>query len=100
MLRPPAGFYFVLSMAGAPPAGRSELDELQEEVQRRAKEEEQQRRQEKEKEAALGFNPRPSKYLDLDQLQIQGTYACIWDGNTHRGQTHTLTHTLAMSPCR
>ncbi|XP_008286551.1 inactive ubiquitin carboxyl-terminal hydrolase 54a [Stegastes partitus] len=56
----------------APPAGRSELDELQEEVLRRAREEEQQRRQEKEREAALGFNPRPSKYLDLDQLQIQG----------------------------
>ncbi|XP_030011374.1 inactive ubiquitin carboxyl-terminal hydrolase 54a isoform X2 [Sphaeramia orbicularis] len=56
----------------APPTGRSELDELQEEVLRRAREEEQQRRQEKEKEAALGFNPRPSKYLDLDQLQIQG----------------------------
>ncbi|XP_042357807.1 inactive ubiquitin carboxyl-terminal hydrolase 54-like isoform X2 [Plectropomus leopardus] len=56
----------------APPAGRSELDELQEEVQRRAREEEQQRRKEKEREAALGFNPRPSKYLDLDQLQIQG----------------------------
>nr|XP_033468945.1 inactive ubiquitin carboxyl-terminal hydrolase 54a isoform X1 [Epinephelus lanceolatus]XP_033468946.1 inactive ubiquitin carboxyl-terminal hydrolase 54a isoform X1 [Epinephelus lanceolatus]XP_033468948.1 inactive ubiquitin carboxyl-terminal hydrolase 54a isoform X1 [Epinephelus lanceolatus] len=56
----------------ATPAGRSELDELQEEVQRRAREEEQQRRQEKEREAALGFNPRPSKYLDLDQLQIQG----------------------------
>ncbi|CAK6981115.1 inactive ubiquitin carboxyl-terminal hydrolase 54a isoform X5 [Scomber scombrus] len=56
----------------APPAGRSELDELQEEVLRRANEEEQQRQKEKEKEAALGFNPRPSKYLDLDQLQIQG----------------------------
>ncbi|XP_038164230.1 inactive ubiquitin carboxyl-terminal hydrolase 54a isoform X1 [Cyprinodon tularosa] len=56
----------------APPAGRSELDELQEEVLRRAKEEEQQRRQEKEREAALGFNPRPSKFLDLDQLQVQG----------------------------
>uniref|UniRef100_A0A3P8NIL8 USP domain-containing protein n=1 Tax=Astatotilapia calliptera TaxID=8154 RepID=A0A3P8NIL8_ASTCA len=56
----------------APSAGRSELDELQEEVLRRAREEEQQQRQEKEREAALGFNPRPSKYLDLDQLQIQG----------------------------
>ncbi|XP_055083402.1 inactive ubiquitin carboxyl-terminal hydrolase 54-like isoform X2 [Periophthalmus magnuspinnatus] len=56
----------------APSPGRSELDELQDEVLRRAREEEQQRRQEKEKEAALGFNPRPSKYLDLDQLQIQG----------------------------
>lgn len=58
--------------SSVPPAGRSELDELQEEVLRRAREEEQQRRQEKEREAALGFNPRPSKYLDLDQLQIQG----------------------------
>uniref|UniRef100_A0A8C6MJ83 Ubiquitin specific peptidase 54a n=1 Tax=Nothobranchius furzeri TaxID=105023 RepID=A0A8C6MJ83_NOTFU len=56
----------------APSAGRSELDELQEEVLRRARVEEQQRQQEKEREAALGFNPRPSKYLDLDQLQIQG----------------------------
>ncbi|XP_030603736.1 inactive ubiquitin carboxyl-terminal hydrolase 54a isoform X2 [Archocentrus centrarchus] len=56
----------------APSAGRSELDELQEEVLRRAREEEQQRQQEKEREVALGFNPRPSKYLDLDQLQIQG----------------------------
>lgn len=61
----------------APPAGRSELDELQEEVLRRALEEEQQRRQEKEREAALGFNPRPSKFLDLDQLQIQGTCARV-----------------------
>ncbi|XP_061767525.1 inactive ubiquitin carboxyl-terminal hydrolase 54-like isoform X2 [Nerophis ophidion] len=56
----------------APPAGRSELDQLQEEVLRRAREEERQRQQEKDREAALGFNPRPSKYLDLDQLQIQG----------------------------
>ncbi|CAJ1066872.1 inactive ubiquitin carboxyl-terminal hydrolase 54a isoform X3 [Xyrichtys novacula] len=62
----------ISSSSLAPPTGRSELDELQEEVQRRAREEEQQRRQEKEREAALGFNPRPSKYLDLDQLQIQG----------------------------
>ncbi|XP_077960901.1 inactive ubiquitin carboxyl-terminal hydrolase 54a isoform X2 [Gasterosteus aculeatus] len=52
--------------------GRSELDDLQEEVQKRAREEEQHRRLEKEREAAIGFNPRPSKYLDLDQLQIQG----------------------------
>lgn len=55
-----------------PTAGRSELDELQEQVLMMAREEEQQRKQEKEREAALGFNPRPSKYLDLDQLQIQG----------------------------
>lgn len=64
----------VAAVVAAPPAGRSELDELQEEVLRRAREEEQQRQQEKEREAALGFNPRPSKYLDLDQLQIQGTH--------------------------
>uniref|UniRef100_A0A8K9XLX4 Ubiquitin specific peptidase 54 n=1 Tax=Oncorhynchus mykiss TaxID=8022 RepID=A0A8K9XLX4_ONCMY len=53
-------------------AGRSELDELQEEVVRRARQQEQQRRKESEKEAAVGFNPRPSKYMDLDQLQHQG----------------------------
>ncbi|XP_072292400.1 inactive ubiquitin carboxyl-terminal hydrolase 54a isoform X1 [Eucyclogobius newberryi] len=62
----------VISSRTVASTSRSELDELQEEVLRRAREEEQQRRQEKEKEAALGFNPRPSKYLDLDQLQIQG----------------------------
>ncbi|XP_019715514.1 inactive ubiquitin carboxyl-terminal hydrolase 54-like [Hippocampus comes] len=56
----------------APPAGRSELDELQDEVLRRAREEERLRQQEKDREAKLEFNPRPSKYLDLDQLQIQG----------------------------
>lgn len=64
-----------------PLTGRSELDELQEEVQRRARAEEQQRQQEKEREVALGFNPRPSKYLDLDQLQIQGTWGVYpWEG--------------------
>ncbi|KAA0717884.1 Inactive ubiquitin carboxyl-terminal hydrolase 54 [Triplophysa tibetana] len=52
--------------------GRSELDELQEEVARRAREQETQRRKEKEKEAAMGFNPRPSKFMDLDELQSQG----------------------------
>ncbi|XP_055774200.1 inactive ubiquitin carboxyl-terminal hydrolase 54-like [Salvelinus fontinalis] len=57
------------SLAGE---GRSELDELQEEVARRAREQELQRRKEKEKEAALGFNPRPSKFMDLDELQNQG----------------------------
>ncbi|KAG5266633.1 hypothetical protein AALO_G00234420 [Alosa alosa] len=55
-----------------PSEGRSELDELQEEVARRAREQEQQRRREKEREAAMGFNPRPSKFMDLDQLQSQG----------------------------
>uniref|UniRef100_A0A8C2KZQ2 USP domain-containing protein n=1 Tax=Cyprinus carpio TaxID=7962 RepID=A0A8C2KZQ2_CYPCA len=57
-----------MSLAGE---GRSELDELQEEVARRAKEQELQRRKEKEKEAAIGFNPRPSKFMDLDELQNQ-----------------------------
>lgn len=52
--------------------GRSELDELQEEVARRAREQELQRRKEKEKEAAMGFNPNPSKFMDLDELQNQG----------------------------
>uniref|UniRef100_A0A9J7ZAZ3 Ubiquitin specific peptidase 54a n=1 Tax=Cyprinus carpio carpio TaxID=630221 RepID=A0A9J7ZAZ3_CYPCA len=50
----------------------SELDELQEEVARRAREQELQRRKEKEKEAAMGFNPKPSKFMDLDELQNQG----------------------------
>ncbi|KAM3859864.1 ubiquitin carboxyl-terminal hydrolase 54 [Diretmus argenteus] len=52
-------------------SGRSELDELQEEVARRARQQEQQRRREAEKEAAMGFNPKPSKFMDLDQLQHQ-----------------------------
>lgn len=54
-------------------SGRSELDELQEEVARRARQQEQQRRREAEREAAMGFNPKPSKFMDLDQLQHQGT---------------------------
>ncbi|CAB1312519.1 unnamed protein product, partial [Coregonus sp. 'balchen'] len=58
-----------VSLAGE---GHSELDELQEEVARRAREQELQRRKEKEKEAAMGFNPRPSKFMDLDELQNQG----------------------------
>ncbi|MGH0147650.1 UNVERIFIED_CONTAM: hypothetical protein FKN15_031519 [Acipenser sinensis] len=52
--------------------GRSELDELQEEVARRAREQELQRKKEKEREAAMAFNPKPSKYMDLDELQNQG----------------------------
>lgn len=52
--------------------GRSELDELQEEVARRARQQEQQKRREAEREVAMGFNPKPSKYMDLDQLQHQG----------------------------
>nr|XP_055032865.1 inactive ubiquitin carboxyl-terminal hydrolase 54 isoform X4 [Misgurnus anguillicaudatus] len=52
--------------------GRSELDELQEEVARRARQQELQKKKEKEREAAQGFNPRPSKFMDLDELQHQG----------------------------
>ncbi|XP_035389772.1 inactive ubiquitin carboxyl-terminal hydrolase 54 isoform X3 [Electrophorus electricus] len=55
-----------------PREGRSELDELQEEVARRARQQELQRRKEKEREVAMGFNPRPSKFMDLDELQHQG----------------------------
>lgn len=51
--------------------GRSELDELQEEVARRARQQEQLKRREAEREKAMGFNPKPSKFMDLDQLQHQ-----------------------------
>ncbi|XP_050190965.1 inactive ubiquitin carboxyl-terminal hydrolase 54 isoform X6 [Myiozetetes cayanensis] len=51
---------------------KSELDELQEEVARRAHEQELRRKKEKEMEAAMGFNPRPSRFMDLDELQNQG----------------------------
>lgn len=54
---------------------KSELDELQEEVARRAHEQELRRKREKEMEAAMGFNPRPSRFMDLDELQNQGN---IW----------------------
>ncbi|XP_073541883.1 ubiquitin carboxyl-terminal hydrolase 54 isoform X3 [Phyllobates terribilis] len=51
---------------------KSELDELQEEVSRRAREQELRWKREKEVEAAMGFNPRPRRFLDLDELQNQG----------------------------
>ncbi|XP_039767503.1 inactive ubiquitin carboxyl-terminal hydrolase 54 isoform X3 [Ornithorhynchus anatinus] len=51
---------------------KSELDELQEEVARRAQEQELRRKREKELEAAKGFNPHPSRFMDLDELQNQG----------------------------
>ncbi|XP_043912138.1 inactive ubiquitin carboxyl-terminal hydrolase 54 [Protopterus annectens] len=54
------------------PSTKSELDELQEEVARKAIEQEMRRKNEQEKEAAMGFNPWPSKFLDLDELQNQG----------------------------
>uniref|UniRef100_A0A8C3KFQ9 Ubiquitin specific peptidase 54 n=1 Tax=Calidris pygmaea TaxID=425635 RepID=A0A8C3KFQ9_9CHAR len=53
-------------------SSKSELDELQEEVARRAHEQELRRKREKEMEAAMGFNPRPSRFMDLDELQNQG----------------------------
>lgn len=54
--------------SAAPPTYHSELDQLQEEVQRRTREEQQKKQREEE----LSFNPQPSKFLDLDQLQVQG----------------------------
>ncbi|XP_053306066.1 inactive ubiquitin carboxyl-terminal hydrolase 54 isoform X2 [Spea bombifrons] len=51
---------------------KTELDELQEEVARRAREQELRWKREKEIEAAMGFNPRPRRFLDLDELQNQG----------------------------
>uniref|UniRef100_A0A8C8I7L1 USP domain-containing protein n=1 Tax=Oncorhynchus tshawytscha TaxID=74940 RepID=A0A8C8I7L1_ONCTS len=71
--------------------GRSELDELQEEVARRAREQELQRRKEKEKEAALGFNPRPSKFMDLDELQNQAKLRLPM----HEGGANTHSRTVA-----
>ena len=61
-------------------SGRSELDDLQEEVARRARQQDQQKRREAEREAAMGFNPKPSKFMDLDQLQHQGTDERAWEG--------------------
>uniref|UniRef100_A0A9L0RQH0 Ubiquitin specific peptidase 54 n=1 Tax=Equus caballus TaxID=9796 RepID=A0A9L0RQH0_HORSE len=58
-------------IAGGEISSKSELDELQEEVARRAQEQELRRKQEKELEAAKGFNPHPSRFLDLDELQNQ-----------------------------
>ncbi|XP_060728816.1 inactive ubiquitin carboxyl-terminal hydrolase 54a isoform X2 [Tachysurus vachellii] len=69
---------------------RSELDELQEEVARRAKEEELQRRQEKEKEAAMGFNPKPSKFMDLDELQNQAKLRHAMHEGSANGQGRTV----------
>ncbi|XP_014640347.1 PREDICTED: inactive ubiquitin carboxyl-terminal hydrolase 54 isoform X2 [Ceratotherium simum simum] len=60
-----------LPIAGGEIPSKSELDELQEEVARRAQEQELRRKQEKELEAAKGFNPHPSRFMDLDELQNQ-----------------------------
>ncbi|XP_049553223.1 inactive ubiquitin carboxyl-terminal hydrolase 54 isoform X4 [Orcinus orca] len=58
--------------SGGEISSKTELDELQEEVARRAQEQELQRKREKELEAAKGFNPHPSRFMDLDELQNQG----------------------------
>ncbi|KAA8581387.1 hypothetical protein FQN60_002968 [Etheostoma spectabile] len=68
-------------------SGRSELDELQEEVARRARQQEQQKRREAEREAAMGFNPKPSKFMDLDQLQHQAVLRPLHEANAHSGLT-------------
>ncbi|XP_063095382.1 inactive ubiquitin carboxyl-terminal hydrolase 54 isoform X3 [Cavia porcellus] len=59
-------------LLGGEVSSKSELDELQEEVTRRAQEQELRRKREKELEAAKGFNPHPSRFMDLDELQNQG----------------------------
>ncbi|XP_015976469.2 inactive ubiquitin carboxyl-terminal hydrolase 54 isoform X4 [Rousettus aegyptiacus] len=59
-------------LSGGEVSSKSELDELQEEVARRAQEQELRRKREKELEAAKGFNPHPSRFMDLDELQNQG----------------------------
>ncbi|KAM6185435.1 ubiquitin carboxyl-terminal hydrolase 54 isoform 2-T2 [Rhynchocyon petersi] len=59
-------------ISGEALSSKSELDELQEEVARRAQEQELRRKREKELEAAKGFNPHPSRFMDLDELQNQG----------------------------
>ncbi|XP_076981031.1 ubiquitin carboxyl-terminal hydrolase 54 isoform X3 [Tamandua tetradactyla] len=58
--------------SGGEISSKSELDELQEEVARRAQEQELRKKREKELEAAKGFNPHPSRFMDLDELQNQG----------------------------
>ncbi|KAM3591558.1 uncharacterized protein V6R79_003819 [Siganus canaliculatus] len=73
------------SWGGGTNAGRSELDELQEEVARRARQQEQQKRREAEREAAMGFNPKPSKFMDLDQLQHQAVLRPLHEANAHSG---------------
>lgn len=62
-------------------SSKSELDELQEEVARRAQEQELRRKREKELEVAMGFNPHPSRFMDLDELQNQGNTSGqqLWD---------------------
>ncbi|XP_069096650.1 ubiquitin carboxyl-terminal hydrolase 54 isoform X2 [Pleurodeles waltl] len=55
-----------------PVSRKSELDELSEEVAKKAHEQELRRKRERDLEAAMAFNPRPSRFMDLDELQNQG----------------------------
>ncbi|XP_006016321.1 inactive ubiquitin carboxyl-terminal hydrolase 54 isoform X1 [Alligator sinensis] len=64
--------HFIGNGGEIPVPSKSELDQLQEEVARRAQEQELRRKREKEMEAAMGFNPHPSRFMDLDELQNQG----------------------------
>ncbi|XP_038165982.1 inactive ubiquitin carboxyl-terminal hydrolase 54 isoform X1 [Arvicola amphibius] len=68
---PMAGWTKTQPLSGGEITSKSELDELQEEVARRAQEQELRKKREKELEAAKGFNPNPSRYMDLDELQNQ-----------------------------
>ncbi|XP_036055761.1 inactive ubiquitin carboxyl-terminal hydrolase 54 isoform X6 [Onychomys torridus] len=68
---PMTGWTKTHPLSGGEITSKSELDELQEEVARRAQEQELGKKREKELEAAKGFNPHPSRYMDLDELQNQ-----------------------------
>lgn len=66
---------------------------------RRAREQELQRRQEKEKEAAMGFNPKPSKFMDLDELQSQGQSLTVLRGGDKPGTFLGLCCSLGLHGC-
>ncbi|XP_077594516.1 ubiquitin carboxyl-terminal hydrolase 54 [Stigmatopora nigra] len=86
--------------SGATNNGRSELDELQEEVARRARQQEQQKRKEAEQEAAMGFNPKPSKFMDLDQLQHQAVLRPLHEASAPSGSTASACMRNAVGPLR
>ncbi|XP_052497349.1 inactive ubiquitin carboxyl-terminal hydrolase 54 isoform X12 [Budorcas taxicolor] len=71
-------------LSGGEISSKTELDELQEEVARRAQEQELRRKREKELEAAKGFNPHPSRFMDLDELQNQGRAYLKYQGELRR----------------
>ncbi|XP_077481780.1 ubiquitin carboxyl-terminal hydrolase 54-like [Stigmatopora argus] len=86
--------------SGATNTGRSELDELQEEVARRARQQEQQKRKEAEQEAAMGFNPKPSKFMDLDQLQHQAVLRPLHEASAPSGSAASACMRNAVGPLR